>query len=174
MVAAAVLLKTLRAQGVAFEVVGSRLRAHDPRGVITPELAEEVRAAKPEIIALLAPPVTASAACLDCGVAIGSRYVRCVPCARGWVAQRPDLLEPCPECRAMRWAYDTVDLRRCVGCGHIVELPLVDRDPLSVIEDDDGLASWETCACDRMPAGQTCRACAARAVARYKAAHTEE
>jgi len=55
-VTASELLADLRARGVVVEARGDRLRLDAPAGVLTDELRDVVRAHKPRLLALLAPP----------------------------------------------------------------------------------------------------------------------
>jgi hypothetical protein len=59
----AALVRDLTARGVRFAVNGDRLRVSDPGEVVTPELVEELRAVKPEVMAL----VSRRPACVECG-----------------------------------------------------------------------------------------------------------
>ena len=162
---AVTLLEAARAAGLTVERDGMRLVVRGPSNL--EGLAAKLLDHKPDVMALL-PPQGTRGSCLDCGMHIESRYLRCVPCATSRAARRPELPPPCAQCRAFNWVYDTVDLRRCVECGHEVELPPLSRDPLLVSE-DGGVVSWEKCQCSAMPEGQRCRTCAAANVARWKA-----
>ncbi|MGI8927595.1 MAG: hypothetical protein ACR2HN_13270 [Tepidiformaceae bacterium] len=73
------LLHRARAAGLSVARDGDQLVVRGPRTLA--ELAGQLLDRKPEVLALLAPPVTAPPTCLDCGVAIESRWVRCAPCA---------------------------------------------------------------------------------------------
>jgi hypothetical protein len=85
------LLLTLQARGVRVRVVGDHLRLAPP-AALSPELLAEVRAHKPEIIAVLtAAVITTPAECGWCGAALAP-----------WLfdlTERPALL--CPICH--RW-----------------------------------------------------------------------
>lgn len=50
----ATLLRDLEERGVRFETEDGRLRYHAPTGVLTPEIIDELRARKPELLVLLA------------------------------------------------------------------------------------------------------------------------
>ncbi len=50
----ATLLRDLEERGVRFEMEDGRLRYHAPTGVLTPEIIDELRARKSELLALLA------------------------------------------------------------------------------------------------------------------------
>ena len=50
----ATLLRDLEERGVRFEAKDGRLRYHAPAGVLTPEIIDELRAHKAELLALLA------------------------------------------------------------------------------------------------------------------------
>ena len=50
---AATLLRDLEERGVRFEAEDGRLRYHAPTGVLTPEIIDELRARKTELLALL-------------------------------------------------------------------------------------------------------------------------
>ena len=52
------LLKTLQAEGVRVSAKGDRLVLDSPRGVMDPDRIEQVRAHKPELLALLVEPGT--------------------------------------------------------------------------------------------------------------------
>jgi hypothetical protein len=108
---AATLLARLQQAGVRVTLVGEQLGIDAPEGVLTPDVLAELRAAKPELIALLAGPVVA---CLDCrdthpgpracdgrpfrvGVVISDSpalWMRAIHCPRCCPARDPDAPSP--------------------------------------------------------------------------------
>ncbi len=144
MVTAIEILSTLEAGGVEVSVKDGKLRAVDPLGAITDELAEAIGQHKGEILALLGAPGRQSG--FD---GMGTAHPAKTQTVPGKHAS-PDgesASVTCPVCVL------PVDKRFAV----------------------DGLCSpcsdhWGRCRCGDLPGGQTCRVCAAAAVARWKAA----
>ncbi len=101
------LLARLLGLGVRLRLEGDVLRYDAPRGVMTPELVDALRAAKPEILAA-ARPQTRTVACVGCG-----RFHFVEPSLCYWCRQahyRQPAGEPCPGCRE--------ECEDCLGADH--------------------------------------------------------
>lgn len=89
------LLARLLGLGVRLRLDGDTIRYDAPRGVMTPELVDALRMAKPEILAA-ARPQTRTVACVGCG-----RFHFVEPGLCYWCRQRhtrQPIGEPCPGC----------------------------------------------------------------------------
>ncbi len=98
------LLIDLARLGIRLEAHGDRLRYH-PRSALTPDLAEQLRTHKAELLAVLGPTVRPEAAKLGVG-----------PTA---LLQWEDYIEPppvCPECGGLTFWWNVLGDRLCMKC----------------------------------------------------------
>jgi TubC N-terminal docking domain len=165
------LLEALRAHGVSVTAVADRLRVEAPRGVLTPEVREQLALHKAELLSLLAtarpePSAPPRGVCRRCGqLAAPNLLNSCEPCADELHADRQPLKETDPEGyqRAVAWLEQQRD-EKAVWLTEAAQVlaGLAPDDPRRASGEQkwrDGLAAYEAlCRALPEPEDTTCLA----------------
>jgi hypothetical protein len=85
--AAAALLDELKRQGVSLWADGERIRFRAPRGVVTPELREQLAQHRDQLLARLRLPPAVGARGGGVGAPGAARLMRCFDLPRAWVGE---------------------------------------------------------------------------------------